>query len=58
MISASTAASCSTPAALMAPLVAQKMKAGVEIDPCGVRSRPARARLDGSRAVMSNPKPG
>jgi hypothetical protein len=43
---------------LIAPLVAQKMKAGVSIGPCGVSSRPTRARLVRSRAPIVKLKRG
>src|SRR3546814_16086486 len=58
MMSALASFSSRGPAALMAALVAQKMKAGVMIVPCGVVSRPARARLPASRALTSNTTPG
>ena len=45
--------------AFIAALVAQKMKAGVSSVPCGVVSRPRRARVPcGSAATMSKAKLG
>ena len=50
MISTLAASRSAVDAALMAALVAQKMKAGVRSGPCGVLIRPTRARLAGLRA--------